>query len=119
MAKYYNVKWFGDDVKKKVMTAQEKAITLGLEFVKQESIKVVPKDTGLLEKSAGVKLVEDASGKKSGYVYYDTPYAIKQHEELGYRHAEGRIAKYLELPLQQNASKALEIMGKVMKGQIK
>jgi hypothetical protein len=118
MAKYYNVKWFGDDVRKKVMTAQEKAITLGLEFVKQESIKVVPKDTGMLEKSAGVKLVEDG-GKKSGYVYYDTPYAIKQHEELGYRHAEGRIAKYLELPLQQNANKALEIMQKVIKGQIK
>ena len=29
MAKYYNVNWFGDDVKKKVMTANEKAITLG------------------------------------------------------------------------------------------
>ncbi len=47
---------------------------------------------------------------------YDTPYAIRQHEELDYRHAEGRIAKYLELPLQQNSKKALEIMGRVLKG---
>jgi len=119
MAKYYNAKWFGDDVKKKIMSAQEKAITLGLEFVKQESIKLVPKDTGLLEKSAGVKLVRDELGKHTGYVYYDTPYAIKQHEELGYQHAEGRIAKYLELPLQQHSKTALEIMQRVIKGQIK
>lgn len=119
MAKYYNVNWFGDDVKKKVMSAQEKAVTLGLEFIKQESIKVAPKDTGLMEKSAGVKLVKDEMGKHTGYVYYDTPYAIKQHEELGYRHAEGRIAKYLELPLQQNSKTALEIMQRVMKREIK
>jgi hypothetical protein len=118
MAKYYNVNWFGDDVRKKVLTAQEKAVTLGLEFIKQESIKVVPKDTGMLEKSAGVKLVNE-DNKTTGYVYYDTPYAIKQHEELGYRHAEGRIAKYLELPLQQNSKNALEIMKRVMKGDIK
>lgn len=113
MAKYYNVNWFGDDVKKKVMTANEKAITLGLEFIKQESVKVAPKDTGMMEKSAQVKIAADG---KTGYVSYDTPYAIKQHEELDYRHAEGRIAKYLELPLQQNSKKALEIMGRVLKG---
>lgn len=113
MAKYYNVNWFGDDVKKKVMTANEKAITLGLEFIKQESVKVAPKDTGMMEKSAQVTIAADG---KTGYVSYDTPYAIRQHEELGYRHAEGRIAKYLELPLQQNSKKALEIMGRVLKG---
>jgi len=113
MAKYYNVNWFGDDVKKKVMTANEKAITLGLEFIKQESVKVAPKDTGLMEKSAQVTISED---RKTGFVSYDTPYAIRQHEELDYKHAEGRIAKYLELPLQQNAKKALEIMGRVLKG---
>ena len=113
MAKYYNVNWFGDDVKKKVMTANEKAITLGLEFIKQESVKVAPKDTGMMEKSAQVTIAAD---RKTGYVSYDTPYAIRQHEELDYHHAEGRIAKYLELPLQQNAKKALEIMGRVLKG---
>ena len=115
MAKYYNVQWFGDDVKKKVMTANEKAITLGLEFVKQESVKVAPKDTGMMEKSAQVTIAKD---RKTGYISYDTPYAIRQHEELGYRHAEGRIAKYLELPLQQNADKALEIMRKVLRREI-
>ena len=112
MAKYYEVNWFGDDVKKKVMTANEKAITLGLEFVKQESVKVAPKDTGMMEKSAQVTMSADG---KTGYVSYDTPYAIRQHEELDFRHAEGRIAKYLELPFQQNQEKALQIIQREIK----
>jgi hypothetical protein len=29
-------------------------------------------------------------------VSYDTPYAVRQHEELQWRHAPGRTAKYLE-----------------------
>ena len=40
---------------------------------------------------------------------------MRQHEELGYRHAKGRIAKYLEIPFQQNQVKALEIMQREIK----
>ena len=50
-----------------------------------------------------------------GVVFYDTPYAIRQHEELNFRHAEGRIAKYLELPFQQNQMKALQIIQREIK----
>ena len=41
---------------------------------------------------------------------HDTDYAIRQHEELNYRHAEGRTAKYLEIPFQENMVNALQIM---------
>tara|TARA_Y100000004_G_C8941064_1_gene424231 strand:- start:535 stop:897 length:363 start_codon:yes stop_codon:yes gene_type:complete len=111
VAKYYNFDWFGDEVRKKINSNSRKGMVKGLEFIKQESVKVVPKDTGLLEKSAGIKFNKNqASGKHEGVVFYDTPYAIRQHEELNFRHAEGRIAKYLELPFQQNQMKALQII---------
>ena len=116
MAKRFLFEWFGDDVHKKVMNATERGLLKGLEFVPQESVKVVPKDTGMLEKSASVKISNDG---KQGAVSYDTPYAIRQHEELGYRHAEGRIAKYLEIPFQQNQGKALEIMQREIKRETK
>ena len=98
------------------MNATERGLFKGLEYIKQESVKVVPKDTGVLEKSASVKISKDG---KQGAVSYDTPYAIRQHEELGYRHAEGRIAKYLEIPFQQNQGKALEIMQREIKRETK
>ena len=109
MVKHWQMAWFGDDVKKKVMTHAEIGLNKGLEYIKQESVKVVPKDTGALEKSAGISISPD--GKK-GMVTYNKSYAVRQHEELNYRHAEGRIAKYLELPFQQNQLKALEIMAR-------
>lgn len=98
------------------MNATERGLFKGLEYIKQESVKVVPKDTGVLEKSASVKISKDG---KQGAVSYDTPYAIRQHEELGYRHAEGRIAKYLEIPFQQNQGRALEIMQREIKRETK
>ena len=115
-AKRFLFEWFGDDVHKKVMNATERGLFKGLEYIKQESVKVVPKDTGVLEKSASVKISKDG---KQGAVSYDTPYAIRQHEELGYRHAEGRIAKYLEIPFQQNQGRALEIMQREIKRETK
>ena len=115
-AKRFLFEWFGDDVHKKVMSATERGLFKGLEYIKQESVKVVPKDTGVLEKSASVKISKDG---KQGAVSYDTPYAIRQHEELGYRHAEGRIAKYLEIPFQQNQGRALEIMQREIRRETK
>jgi len=106
--------WFGEDVKKKVYHASRRGLVKGLEFIKQESVKVVPKDTGALEKSAGI-IYNTQGGNKGnhrGAITYNKSYAVRQHEELDYRHAEGRIAKYLELPFQQNQLKALEIMAR-------
>ena len=55
----------------------------------------VPLDQGPLKNSCYVDVADDGS---SGTVSYDTPYAIRQHEEMGYQHQRGRKAKYLEDP---------------------
>ncbi len=61
----------------------------------------VPIQEGHLERSGDT--VVDRSELK-GYVFYDTPYAVRQHEELDYRHAPGRTAKYLELAAMEEAA---------------
>lgn len=51
----------------------------------------VPHETGDLMRSGGVATEGDTVA-----IYYDTPYAVVQHEDLNYRHDEGRNAKFLE-----------------------
>ncbi|MEU8989970.1 hypothetical protein AB0C98_26665 [Streptomyces sp. NPDC048558] len=77
------------------------------EHVLAESRKVVPIEEATLERS-GVATVDES--QLTAAVSYDTPYAIRQHEELGYRHDAGRTAKYLERPLTQEAGTVAEII---------
>ena len=42
--------------------------------------------------------VDVAADGSSGTVSYDTPYAVIQHESMGFNHQRGRKAKYLEDP---------------------
>ena len=116
MGKAFTFDWFGDNVHRKVMSAQTRGLTKALDFIKGESVKIVPKDTGDLEKSAIIKVSNEG---KQGAVFYDKDYAIRQHEELGYRHAEGRTAKYLEIPFRDNSVKALEIIAREIKRETK
>ncbi|WP_086765337.1 minor capsid protein [Streptomyces bobili] len=78
-----------------------RGLLLAAEHVLQQAQEVVPLDEGPLQNSGTVSV--DGS-TLTAVVSYDTPYAVRQHEELDYRHAPGRTAKYLENPL--NASRA-------------
>ena len=53
----------------------------------------VPHEYGDLQNS-GKATVDESS--RMGAVSFDTPYAVRQHEELTWRHNAGRTAKYLE-----------------------
>lgn len=83
------------------VTARERAGgAAGLELATEHLLGVsngrVPLEEATLMRS-GVASV-DTEGMR-GAVSYDTVYARRQHEELGWRHAQGRTAKYLEGPL--------------------
>ena len=43
-------------------------------------------------------------------VTFNRPYAVRQHEELGYRHPKGGKAKYLEDPMNSEATTMLKII---------
>lgn len=75
----------------------ERAMQAGAEVLLDESNRKAPIETGALIRSGVAK----ADGNKAA-VGYNTPYAVRQHEELGYQHDSGREAKYLENALINN-----------------
>ncbi len=82
-----------------IRRAAAHGLELGMEHVLAEAKKVVPLDEGTLERSGRARV--DAT-RLQGIVSFSTPYAVRQHEELTYRHAPGRQAKYLEQPFNTN-----------------
>lgn len=82
-------------------------LTMGMEHVLQEARRITPNEEGTLERSGRASV--DA-GSLTGAVSFDTPYAVRQHEELGYRHSDGRTAKYLERPLTANTDVVLDLV---------
>ena len=83
-------------------------LRLAVEFLLTEANKNVPHDEGTLERS-GAASVEAQSGKRRGAVSYDTPYAVRQHEDMSYRHEKGE-AKWLENTLSRERGKVGEIV---------
>lgn len=78
-----------------------------LELILAESNKIVPLDEATLERSGKVSVSED---DLKGAIYYDTPYAMRQHEELSWKHAPGRQAKFLETAMNANRAAAMQMM---------
>jgi hypothetical protein len=88
------VNWNGEHVDQQASWAIRRGLKIAAEHVLQVSRTLVPLEEGTLERSG----VASAEGYIAA-VSYDTVYAARQHEELTWRHANGRTAKYLEGPL--------------------
>lgn len=80
-------------------------LTRALEHTLGEANKLVPLREGTLERSGKVIVVN-----LKGTISYDTPYAVRQHEELTWRHLPGRQAKYLETPMNTERDVMLQLM---------
>jgi hypothetical protein len=65
-----------------------------------KSQALAPVDTGFLQAAAFAEVVN-----LEGTVGYTAPYALRIHEEVGYRHPHGGQAKYLEEPYKANKGK--------------
>lgn len=78
-----------------VENAMPRALEHGLEPIYDTSQVLVPKDTGRLMQS-GLLETERTSKGVTGYVSYDTEYAMIQHENLEFMHTPPEQAKYLE-----------------------
>jgi hypothetical protein len=99
--------WHGDKVNDKVDAAAVRGLWLAALHLLHEAQAIVPIEEATLERS-GVASV-DAS-KFMSAVSFATPYAVRQHEELDYRHDPGRQAKYLEAPMRIQADIILAII---------
>ena len=127
--------------KEAVKIAEEaglKALRTGAEAILTEAIDEAPIDTGTLRRSGtvtvgglpdGAQVFEAAEAgnemkdafpgqegkEKAVYISFNTPYARRQHEELGYNHPRGGKAKYLEDPFNRNKKKVLQYAKKQVK----
>lgn len=86
-----------------------RALTVAAEHILATSNDRVPLETGTLMRS-GRSVVNRTTGEAS--VVYDTPYAARQHEDLGLLHAPGRQAKYLESAMADTANDCAAIIAR-------
>ncbi|GAB3598648.1 hypothetical protein GCM10027586_00800 [Kineococcus gypseus] len=89
-----------------VLGATDPGARLAAEFFLERARAGVPIEEGTLERSGEV--VEVSPGRYA--VRFNNPYATSQHEELTWRHDEGRRAKYLELAVEENKATGLAII---------
>jgi hypothetical protein len=102
-------KWETAVAQKAIRAATARGLRTWAEHVLAESRAIVPLDEATLERS-GVASVDER--QLEAVVSYDTPYAVAQHENLQYRHAPGRTAKYLERPWFASQKLALQLVAK-------
>lgn len=96
-------------IEQAILAVAGKAVGLAAEHVLGESTKVVPIEEGTLSRS-GRTDVDTQGATVVAAISYDTPYAVRQHEDMSYRHDPGRTAKYLEGPLRAEAGTVAKIV---------
>ena len=132
-------------IKEAVKLAEEaglKALRTGAEAILTEAIDETQIETGTLRRSGtvtvgglpdGAQVYEAAESgsdmkdafpgpegkEKAVYISFNTPYARRQHEELGYNHPLGGKAKYLEDPFNWNNKKVLKYADKQIRKALK
>jgi len=107
VALQFSSQWRGQQAAAQSHSGAVRGLRAAAEHVLGVSRKRVPLEEGTLERS-GVASVDEAS--LTAAVSYDTPYAVRQHEELTWRHDAGRTAKYLERPMAEERGTALDLI---------
>ncbi|MBA9003663.1 hypothetical protein [Thermomonospora cellulosilytica] len=103
----FRLDWDGQRVTERTKAAAVRGLGKDAEHLLGESRQEVPIEEATLERSGVASVDEDTM---SAAVSYDTPYAVRQHEDLTYRHDPGRKAKYLEDPFNRERGTMLEIL---------
>jgi len=113
MSKSWQLK-INKSIAPEVRKAANRGLAIAAEHVLGESRKLVPIEEATLERSGTVTTDPD---NLQAAISYDTPYAIRQHEDMGLRHDAGRESKYLETPLNAERDAVKEIIARTIKGE--
>lgn len=107
--------WKSKQISAKVHDAALQGLVGGGNVILKESNQRAPLEEGALVESGKVIV----HGQQVT-ISYDTPYAIKQHEDLRLHHPNGRRAKFLESALKENTNTVQQYVadeiGKVLHG---
>lgn len=100
-----------DYTQKEVDGAMAQVLNEEAQLIFRDSQRLVPVKTGVL-RASGQIIPPRKKGNNwevvIGYGGAASSYALEQHENLQYRHKQGKSAKYLEVPANQRASKMAE-----------
>lgn len=106
MTQYARMRWNGHRLwTSRGRRLASEGLQRALEHTLGEAQKIVPLEEGTLERSGRV----DVDGL-NGQIGFDTVYAVRQHEELTWKHLPGRQAKYLEQPMNTEREVMLQLM---------
>lgn len=96
-----------DYTAQEVEAAMPQVLTEEAQIIFRESQRLVPVKTGVLRASGQIVPPRKKGSNWEvviGYGGAASSYALEQHENLRYRHKEGKSAKYLEIPAQQRSA---------------
>lgn len=99
--------WDGAKVEATITNAAFKGIKRAGAHLLQVSSERAPHEEGDLARSG---TVTSDKGEGMVAVAFDRVYARRQHEELTWRHDEGKTAKYLEDPMHEERETMLQII---------
>lgn len=98
--------------KEETKTTAARALKDGALHVLSVSNSRVPLREGHLQNSGDTAV--DRNDMRA-YVSYNQPYAVAQHENLDWKHAPGRQAKYLETALEEEAAQVRALLAQQLK----
>jgi hypothetical protein len=104
------MEWFGDGLAESIRAAGLKELPRQAERLLTAAKKEAPVDTGDLMRSGTVTMSIAGQGGQAE-VSFNTPYAVVQHENMGFAHPHGK-AKYLEDPLRAMSPSIFEAIRK-------
>lgn len=106
----FKIHWNGPEIAAGLEAAAARGLALAAEHLLQVANELVPIQEGTLKRSG----VASSDGLTAA-VSYDTPYAVRVHEDLTARHDPGRTAKYLERPFIAERETMLDIIAAEMR----
>ncbi|MCX4818362.1 hypothetical protein OG883_00250 [Streptomyces sp. NBC_01142] len=101
------LRWNGDAATTAIRSGLLRGLNLAGELTLQATRQRVPIAEGTLERSGAVSVDEQAL---TAAVVYDTPYAVRVHEDMTARHSPGRSAKYVESVLPEVAGEVQAVI---------
>lgn len=107
MSLQLNINWNGQAIEQVVTANAVRGLNQAAAHLQTRTVPRTPKDTGELRNSLVIQPAEP--GRLYSSVGSNLSYAVRQHEELGYRHTVGE-AKFLERTLHDQASSLQRII---------
>lgn len=106
-----SAQWDGTAIAAQVEQAGEAGVYMACEVLLSHALDRTPFSEGDLRQSG----MASADGLR-GAVSFNTPYAVKQHEELSYVHPNGGEAKFLEKAVNDFGPEFLDVVKVGMQG---